>query len=105
MPCCLAFLPRLCTRRPPARLADKFLRERSDDILDVKRALGAFEASAREERHLAKPVRGGNPNKTPKKARGKAAKANGPGGSGPGGKRGGGGGGGKGGTPRKGGRK
>eukprot|EP00197_Chlamydomonas_leiostraca_P004525 CAMPEP_0202860350 /NCGR_PEP_ID=MMETSP1391-20130828/2092_1 /ASSEMBLY_ACC=CAM_ASM_000867 /TAXON_ID=1034604 /ORGANISM="Chlamydomonas leiostraca, Strain SAG 11-49" /LENGTH=339 /DNA_ID=CAMNT_0049539505 /DNA_START=64 /DNA_END=1079 /DNA_ORIENTATION=- len=37
-------------------LADRFIRERADDILDVKKAIGKFEAEAREERRAAKEV-------------------------------------------------
>lgn len=37
-----------------SRIADKFLRERSDDVLDIKKALGRLEADKREERSQAK---------------------------------------------------
>ena len=35
-------------------LVDKIMRERSDDIVDVGRAMGKLEAAAREERHQQK---------------------------------------------------
>lgn len=35
-------------------LADRFLRERADDVVDVRKAIGRLEADAREERHQAK---------------------------------------------------
>ncbi|GFR50857.1 hypothetical protein Agub_g13140, partial [Astrephomene gubernaculifera] len=38
-------------------LADKFLRERSDDVVDIRKAMGRMEAEAREERRDAKRKR------------------------------------------------
>lgn len=35
-------------------MADKFLRQRSDDVLDIKRAMGKMESEAREERRVSK---------------------------------------------------
>ncbi|EFJ46846.1 hypothetical protein VOLCADRAFT_118049 [Volvox carteri f. nagariensis] len=60
-------------------LADKFLKERSDDIVDIRKAMGKFEADAREERRQAKRKReedggsgggGGGGGKRAKKAAG-----------------------------------
>ncbi|KAI8467061.1 MAG: ribosome biogenesis regulatory protein-domain-containing protein [Monoraphidium minutum] len=42
-----------------AGYADKLLRERADDVLDVQKAIGKFEAAAREERSGAKGGGGG----------------------------------------------
>ncbi|KIY97716.1 putative Ribosome biogeneis regulatory protein like protein [Monoraphidium neglectum] len=90
--------------------ADKLLRERVDDILDIQKAIGKFEASAREERRAGKSASGGGDDGGGgKKGRGGGGRGGGRGGGKSGGRGGGSGksggrdGGGKGGLKAKGG--
>jgi regulator of ribosome biosynthesis len=42
-----------------SKTADRLLRERADDVLDIHKAIGKLEAAARGERHAAKAAGGG----------------------------------------------
>lgn len=42
-----------------SKTADKLLRQHADDVLDINKAIGKFEAAARQERHVAKQAAGG----------------------------------------------
>jgi regulator of ribosome biosynthesis len=41
-----------------SKTADRLLREKSDDVLDINKAIGKFEAEARQARHVAKRAAG-----------------------------------------------
>lgn len=41
-----------------SKTADKLLRTKADDVLDINKAIGKFEAEARQQRHSAKQAAG-----------------------------------------------
>ena len=61
-------------RAAQTKLVDHILRRNADDILDVGRAIGKFEAEAREERHRLKNKGANKKGRGPKGAAGGVAK-------------------------------
>jgi hypothetical protein len=72
-------------------MADRMIREKADDVLDLSRALGKFEANERQQRHVAKQAGGSSGNSSGGKgSRGGGGKRGGSSSGGRGGGRGGG---------------
>lgn len=63
-----------------SKTADKLLREKSADVLDINKAIGRLEAEARQQRHAAKRAGGGDDDDEAgagrRKGKGKGGKGN-----------------------------